>query len=110
MTGRTLRAVFAELYAQDIHLRGTLLKPNMVIAGQDAPAESPADQVARLTVHSFLRHVPALVPGIVFLSGGQSEVEATENLNAINQVARSLAAVVLVRPGAPGFRAAGVAR
>jgi fructose-bisphosphate aldolase class I len=58
-----------------------------VIAGQDAPADSPADQVAHLTVHSFLRHVPALVPGIVFLSGGQSEVEATENLNAINQVA-----------------------
>ena len=87
VTGRTLRAVFAELYAQDIHLRGTLLKPNMVIAGQDAPAKSPPNQVARLTVHSFLRHVPALVPGIVFLSGGQSEVEATENLNAINQVA-----------------------
>ena len=86
MTGRTLRAVFAELYAQDIHLRGTLLKPNMVIAGQEAPARSPPEQVARLTVHSFLRHVPALVPGIVFLSGGQSEVEATENLDAINQV------------------------
>ena len=86
VTGRTLRAVFAELYGQDIHLRGTLLKPNMVIAGKGCPTQSPPETVARLTVHNFLRHVPALVPGIVFLSGGQSEVEATENLNAINQI------------------------
>ena len=86
VTGRTLRAVFAELYEQDLHLRGTLLKPNMVIAGQGSSAQAPPEQVAQRTVHSLLRHVPALLPGIVFLSGGQSEVEATENLNAINQV------------------------
>jgi fructose-bisphosphate aldolase, class I len=86
VTGRTLRAVFAELYGQDVHLRGTLLKPNMVISGKGCPTQAPAETVAEMTVHNFKRHVPALVPGIVFLSGGQSEVEATENLNAINQV------------------------
>jgi len=86
VTGRTLRALYAQLYELEIHLRGTLLKPNMVIAGKQCATQAPPDRVAGLTVHNFLRHVPALVPGIVFLSGGQSEVEATENLNAINQV------------------------
>ena len=86
VTGRTLRAVFAELYEQDVHLRGTLLKPNMVIAGKGSSAQATSGTIARMTVHNFLRHVPALVPGIVFLSGGQSEVEATENLNAINRL------------------------
>ena len=86
VTGRTLRAVFAELYGTDVHLRGTLLKPNMVISGKGCPTQAPAETVAEMTVHNFKRHVPALVPGIVFLSGGQSEVEATENLNAINQI------------------------
>ena len=86
VTGRTLIAVYAALYAHDVHLRGTLLKPNMVIAGKGFPTPATADRIAELTVHNLLRHVPALVPGIVFLSGGQSEVQATENLNAINQI------------------------
>jgi fructose-bisphosphate aldolase class I len=86
VTGRTLRAVYAELFEQEIHLRGTLLKPNMVISGKKCPTQAPPETVASTTVHNLLRHVPALVPGIVFLSGGQSEVEATENLNAINQI------------------------
>jgi fructose-bisphosphate aldolase, class I len=86
VTGRTLRALYAELYAHDVHLRGTLLKPNMVIAGKGCPTQSTAEKVASQTVHNFLRHVPALVPGIVFLSGGQTEVQATENLNAINRL------------------------
>ena len=86
VTGRTLRALYAELYAQDVHLRGTLLKPNMVIAGKGSASQGSADEIARLTVHNFKRHVPALVPGIVFLSGGQSEVQATENLNAISRL------------------------
>jgi len=90
VTGRTLRAVYAALYAFDVHLRGTLLKPNMVIPGKGAADQSSSGRIAAMTVHNFKRHVPALVPGIVFLSGGQSEVQATENLNAINQV-----------PGAP---------
>ena len=85
-TGRTLRALYAELFAQDVHLRGTLLKPNMVISGKGCPTQASAGQIASMTVHNFKRHVPALVPGIVFLSGGQSEVQATENLNAINRL------------------------
>lgn len=86
VTGRTLRALYAALYAFDVHLRGTLLKPNMVIAGKGCSEQAEPGRVAQLTVHNLLRHVPALVPGIVFLSGGQSEVQATENLNAINQI------------------------
>lgn len=86
VTGRTLRSLFAALYAFDVHLRGILLKPNMVIAGKGCPEQDAPDRIATLTVHSLLRHVPALVPGIVFLSGGQSEVQATENLNAINRI------------------------
>ena len=86
VTGRTLRAVFAELYDQDVHLRGTLLKPNMVIAGKQCPTQASAETIAERTVHNFKRHVPALIPGIVFLSGGQSEVRATENLHAINRL------------------------
>jgi fructose-bisphosphate aldolase, class I len=82
----TLHATFDELDAQRVDLKGTLLKPNMVMAGKGSPEQAPAEKVAELTVDCFLRHVPAAVPGIVFLSGGQSEVQATENLNAINQI------------------------
>ena len=64
----------------------TLLKPNMVISGKGCSEQAPAARIAELTIECFLTHVPAAVPGIVFLSGGQSEVEATENLNAINQI------------------------
>ena len=67
-----------------VDLQGTLLKPNMVISGKGCPEQARAERIAELTIDCFLRHVPAAVPGIVFLSGGQSEVEATENLNAIN--------------------------
>jgi fructose-bisphosphate aldolase, class I len=63
-----------------------LLKPNMVISGKKCPTKATSTQVAELTIDCFLRHVPAMVPGIVFLSGGQSEVEATENLDAINRI------------------------
>lgn len=85
-TARTLHAVYAELFEQNVDLRGTLLKPNMVISGQACPEQAPPERVAELTIDCFLRHVPAAVPGIVFLSGGQSELEATENLNAINRI------------------------
>ena len=86
VTSRTLKWTFHELLVQRVDLRGTLLKPNMVIAGKGCPEQAPASHIAELTVQCFLIHVPAAVPGIVFLSGGQSEVEATENLNAINQL------------------------
>ena len=86
VTALTLHRTFTELEIASVDLRGTLLKPNRVISGKKCPEQASSEQVAELTVDCFLRHVPAAVPGIVFLSGGQSEVEATENLNAINRL------------------------
>jgi fructose-bisphosphate aldolase class I len=86
VTARTLHATFDELYEQGIDFQGTLLKPNMVIPGKSCPDQASAERIAEATVNCFLGVVPAAVPGIVFLSGGQSEVQATENLNAINQI------------------------
>ena len=86
VTARTLHVVFYELYRQEVALEGMLLKPNMVISGKQCPTQATSGQVAELTIDCFLRHVPAMVPGIVFLSGGQSEVEATENLNAVSRL------------------------
>jgi fructose-bisphosphate aldolase class I len=80
----TLRSTFNALYEQSVHLGGTLLKPNMVISGKDAPEQASTEEVARYTIQCMLRSVPAAVPGIVFLSGGQSDVSATEHLNAMN--------------------------
>ncbi len=86
VTSRTLHLVFEELDRQGVALDGMLLKPNMVISGKGCPTQAAPAEVAERTIDCFLGHVPAMVPGIVFLSGGQSEVEATENLNAINQI------------------------
>jgi fructose-bisphosphate aldolase class I len=86
VTTRTLHATFDELYEQGSDLRGTLLKPNMVIPGKGSPDQATPERIAQATVDCFLGVVPAAVPGIVFLSGGQSELQATENLNAINQI------------------------
>jgi fructose-bisphosphate aldolase, class I len=86
VTTRTLHATFDELYELAIDLQGTLLKPNMVIPGKDAPDQASPERISEATVNTFLGVVPAAVPGIVFLSGGQSEVQATENLNAINRI------------------------
>ena len=86
VTTRTLYETFAALYDQGIDLRGTLLKPNMVIPGKGASDQASPEQIAEATVNTFLGVVPAAIPGIVFLSGGQSEVQATENLNEINKV------------------------
>ena len=84
VTGRTLEAVFAALYLHGVELEGICLKPNMVLSGKDCPEQAGEHDVAKATTRCFLRHVPAAVPGIVFLSGGQSEIEATRNLNAMN--------------------------
>ena len=84
VTSLTLLAVFTELHDQRVRLEGMLLKPNMVLAGYDAPVQASPDEVADATLACFRRTVPVAVPGIVFLSGGQSEQQATANLNAIN--------------------------
>ena len=70
---------------QGVALDGMLLKPNMVISGKQCPTQATSAEIAEATVSCFLERVPEAVPGIVFLSGGQSEVEATENLDAINR-------------------------
>ncbi len=84
VTLRTLQHVFRELDEQRVSLEGMLLKPNMVISGKQCPVQAGAQQVAELTLKCFREAIPAAVPGIVFLSGGQSDEQATENLNAIN--------------------------
>jgi fructose-bisphosphate aldolase class I len=83
-TARVLAAVYDELYAQRVDLRATLLKPNMVLSGYSAPEQATAAQAAEATLDVLCRHVPAAVPGIVFLSGGQSDEDATAHLNALN--------------------------
>jgi fructose-bisphosphate aldolase class I len=83
-TEATLRAVFAALYEQRVALEGTLLKPNMVLPGKGCPKQAGPQEVAEATLRCLKRAVPAAVPGIVFLSGGQTPVQATENLNAMN--------------------------
>jgi len=84
VTSRTLHAVFTELRDQRVQPEAILLKPNMVLPGYECPQQATDEEIARETVRCFLRHVPAAVPGIVFLSGGQSEEEATSRLNAMN--------------------------
>jgi fructose-bisphosphate aldolase, class I len=86
VTSRTLHAVFTELRDQRVHPEGLLLKPNMVLSGYDHPDQASHEEVAHETIRCFKRHVPAAVPGIVFLSGGQSDEDATANLNAINAI------------------------
>jgi fructose-bisphosphate aldolase class I len=85
VTDAVLEAVFGQLFAHRIHLEGMVLKPNMVIAGKKCPKRAPAAQVAEATLRCLRRHVPLAVPGIAFLSGGQSEAEATEHLSLMNQ-------------------------
>jgi fructose-bisphosphate aldolase class I len=86
VTSLILHAVFHALFEQCVRPEGMLLKPNMVIAGRDCPKKASVDEVATATLRCLRRHVPAAVPGIVFLSGGQSGVLATSHLNAINQL------------------------
>jgi fructose-bisphosphate aldolase class I len=81
-----LKRTYAALYEQGVHLEGTLLKPNFVINGKDALEQASVEDVARYTIECFMRSVPAAVPGIVLLSGGQSGEDATAHLNAMNQM------------------------
>jgi fructose-bisphosphate aldolase, class I len=86
-TGRVLQAVFTELHDQRVDLRGILLKPNMVLSGYEANDRAGVEEVAEATLECFYRHVPAAVPGIVFLSGGQTDEDATAHLNEMNRLA-----------------------
>jgi fructose-bisphosphate aldolase, class I len=86
VTSHTLHAVFTELRDQRVHPEGILLKPNMVLSGYESSEQASHEEVAAETIRCFKRHVPAAVPGIVFLSGGQSDEDATANLNAMNAI------------------------
>lgn len=86
VTSLVLALVFDQLMKHRLHLEGMVLKPNMVISGLACPQQASAEEIAEATVRCFRRHVPAAVPGIAFLSGGQSESQATANLNALNRI------------------------
>ena len=89
----TLRALFAELARQRVLLEGTILKTNMVLSGNKASNRAPASEVARMTVECFKQSVPAAVPGIVFLSGGMPDDEATINLDAVTREAQKVGGI-----------------
>ncbi|MDT8439206.1 MAG: class I fructose-bisphosphate aldolase [Wenzhouxiangellaceae bacterium] len=86
VTEATLKSLFQQLYEQNVLLEGTVLKASMVISGDQAENRAGVEEVAEATVDCLLNAVPAAVAGVVFLSGGQGDVEATEHLNAMNQL------------------------
>jgi fructose-bisphosphate aldolase class I len=85
-SGRALQALYTELHDQRIDLRGTILKPNMVLSGYEAAERAGTQEVAERTLEVLYRHVPAAVPGICFLSGGQTDEDATAHLDAMNRL------------------------
>ncbi|NLB13803.1 MAG: fructose-bisphosphate aldolase class I [Gammaproteobacteria bacterium] len=86
VTEATLRSLFAALYEHNVLLEGTILKASMVISGKDCPEQAGVEEVAEATLRCLKATVPASLPGIVFLSGGQSDDAATAHLNAMNQL------------------------
>ncbi|MGJ0533647.1 MAG: class I fructose-bisphosphate aldolase [Methylocystis sp.] len=86
VTECVLKTVFMRLYEARIFLEGMLLKPNMVVAGKKYPKRASPEEVALSTVRALKNCVPAAIPGVAFLSGGQSDIEATANLDAINRL------------------------
>ena len=86
VTGAVLHTVFHALFEQGVSLESMLLKPSMVIAGKDCSRQASVQEVATATLRCLRRHVPAAVPGIVFLSGGQKDRLATAHLNAMNRL------------------------
>lgn len=86
VTEEVLHTVFFELYSQGVQYEQMVLKPNMVMSGYDASDRADVNEVAEATLQCFFRTVPAAVPGIAFLSGGQSDEDATAHLNRMNQI------------------------
>ena len=87
VTEEALRVTFAQLAEQRVYLEGMVLKPSMVVSGKDNPRQAGVEEVAERTIRCLKRAVPAAVPGIAFLSGGQTAVSATEHLNAMQKLA-----------------------
>jgi fructose-bisphosphate aldolase class I len=86
VTEHIIKQLYIDMYEQRLFLEGTILKPNMVIAGKKCPKQASVDEVAEKTVTCLKLGVPAAVPGIAFLSGGQSDEEATAHLDAMNKI------------------------
>ncbi len=84
-TSEVIKKCFEELISHKVDLKGIILKPNMILSGNKSKNKIPNDEVAKLTLECLKESVPSEVPGIAFLSGGQSEIEATENLDLINK-------------------------
>jgi fructose-bisphosphate aldolase class I len=86
ITSKVLKECYKELALHKINLKGTLLKPNMILPGDKSKNKSNSLEIAKITIKCIKENVPSEVPGIVFLSGGQGEIEATQNLNEINKI------------------------
>ena len=85
-TNRSLKSLFENLEKNNVNIKGTILKPNMVTSGKDCIEQASIDEVAKKTLDSLISNVPSELPGITFLSGGQSDVLATAHLNAMNKI------------------------
>ena len=86
VTSKVLHECYKELKFHNVELEGTILKPNMILPGDKCSNKSDTQEIAKMTIKCLKENVPNKVPGIAFLSGGQSEIEATKNLNEINKI------------------------
>ena len=86
VTSKVLKECYKELKLHNVNLRGTILKPNMILPGNKSQSKTSSQEIAKITLKCLKESVPNEVPGIAFLSGGQTEIEATENLNEINKI------------------------
>jgi len=86
VTSKVLKECYKQLEFHKINLKGTVLKPNMILSGNKSKSKNDAQEIAKMTIKCLKENVPKEVPGIAFLSGGQTEVEATQNLNEINKI------------------------
>ena len=86
VTAKVLKECYKELNLHKVNLKGTILKPNMILPGSKSKTKSNIEEIAKMTLKCLKENVPSEVPGIAFLSGGQTEIEATQNLNEINKI------------------------
>ena len=86
VTSKVLRECYKELKLHNVNLKGTILKPNMILPGNKSKNKTNTQEIAKMTLKCLKENVPTEVPGITFLSGGQTEIEATQNLNEINKI------------------------
>ena len=86
VTSKVLNECYKELVIHKVNLKGTVLKPNMILPGADCKSKSTPEEIAKKTLECLKKNMPTEVPGVAFLSGGQSEIEATKNLNEINKI------------------------